>query len=164
MSTTTCIRVHPAVKLWSAPWINNSYMFTYSSVLLLNVRASSRMGDRNNVAFWACPVCPVTQVELLLLLPSLVTADSFNYVTHQATQSPTVLRAACGPISTHNTHCVIILINLAAVSLSLSIYLHLASSINGAVLCPVDLCLSPLPKRERYHARRGRHTPLYRAI
>lgn len=31
-------------------------------------------------------------------------ANSFNYLTHQATQSPTVLKAACGPISMHTLY------------------------------------------------------------
>lgn len=47
---------------------------------------------------------PLCKVKTLLIssthVPGLITADSFNYLTHQATQSPTVLKAACEPIST----------------------------------------------------------------
>lgn len=71
------------------------------------------MFHSSNVFITSMPFCPFpafpfvqSQDSSYIMNPCacLVTADSFNYLTHQATQSPTVLRAACEPFSIHTIY------------------------------------------------------------
>lgn len=97
----------------------------------------------------------------------LVTTDSFNYLTHQAAQSPTGLRVACfclHKVHIHPYQCIYAFIYC--------VYEHTysknmifrpgSSSICFVWICEKTRHLSLLPKIEQCDGWNARHTLLYR--